>query len=179
VSLSENILFVTIKLKTLQIMKKLFLFAAIAVLGLTSVNAQDQAIKANPIGLAFGVANAGYEFSVKEDQTATVAGIYYSISEISGFGLGAEYRFYFSSKEALRGWHAGPSVGYLSLGDNFDNSASFFTIGGEIGHQWILGDHFLIDTFAGVGYLAGGADDLQVSLSSTAITLGVSIGYAW
>ncbi len=43
-------------------MKKLLLCAAIAVFGLTSVNAQEQAIKVNPLGLAFGVANAGYEF---------------------------------------------------------------------------------------------------------------------
>lgn len=160
-------------------MKNLLLFAAIAVLGLTSVNAQEQAIKANPIGLAFGVANAGYEFSTNESQTATISGLYYNISDVSGFGLGAEYRFYFSSNEALNGWHAGPSVGYLSLEDDFNNSASFFTLGGEIGHQWILGEHFLIDTFAGIGYLAGSSDDLAVSLSSAAISIGVSLGYAW
>ncbi|WP_396601397.1 DUF3575 domain-containing protein [Algibacter sp. R77976] len=160
-------------------MKKLLLCIAIAVLGFTNVNAQDQAIKANPIGLAFGVANAGYEFTVNDNQTATISGLYYNISDISGFGAGAEYRFYFSSGEALRGWHAGPSVGYFSLKDDLDTSAGFFSIGGEIGHQWILGEHFVIDTFAGLGYVAGNSDDFNVSLSTTTISLGVSLGYAW
>ncbi|MGC1206301.1 MAG: DUF3575 domain-containing protein [Flavobacteriaceae bacterium] len=160
-------------------MKKLLLFAAIAVFGLSTVDAQEQAVKLNPVGLAFGVANAGYEFSTSDKQTLTIAGLYYNISDVSGFGAGAEYRFYFSSGEALRGWHAGPSVGYFALEDDFNNSAGFFTIGGEIGHQWILGEHFVIDTFAGLGYIAGNSDDLAVSLSSAAISLGVSLGYAW
>jgi len=160
-------------------MKKLLLCAAIAVLGMTSVNAQEQAIKANPIGLAFGVANAGYEFSTNDNQTLTIAGLYYNISDVSGFGAGAEYRFYFSSGEALRGWHAGPSVGYFSLEDDFNNSAGFFSLGGEIGNQWVFGEHFVLDLFAGLGYIAGNSDDLAVSLSSASVSLGVSLGYAW
>ena len=76
-------------------MKKLLLFAAIAVFGLSTVDAQEQAVKLNPVGLAFGVANAGYEFSTSDKQTLTIAGLYYNISDVSGFGAGAEYRFYF------------------------------------------------------------------------------------
>ncbi len=148
-----------------------------AIFTFSFVNAQEQAVKANPIGLAFGVANAGYEFTVKDAQTLTVSGLYYNVSDISGFGIGAEYRFYFSSKEALRGWHAGPAAGYFSLSDDFDNSAGFFNIGGEIGHQWILKEHFLIDTFASVAFLAGSSDSFSVS--SAAIGIGVSLGYAW
>jgi hypothetical protein len=154
-------------------MKKLVL----ALLLSGSLFAQSNAIKANPLGLAFGVANAGYEFTTKDAQTATVSGIYYDVSGISGFGLGAEYRFYFSSGEALKGWHAGPSLGYLSLEDNFDTTASAFTIGGEAGHQWVFDNGFLIDVFAGVGYVSGG-DDLA-GLDSAAIGLGFSLGYAW
>ena len=159
-------------------MKKLCLLT-LAVLSFSFASAQEQAIKANPIGLAFGIANAGYEFSIKDAQTLTISGLYYNISDLSGFGVGAEYRFYFSSDEVLRGWHAGPSVGYFSLSDDFDNSAGFFSIAGEIGHQWILGEHFLIDTFAAVGFVSGSSDGLATSVSSTAITLGVSLGYAW
>lgn len=138
---------------------------------------QNNAIKVNPLGLAFGVANAGYEFSTSENQTATISGLYYNVSDISGFGVGAEYRFYFSSKEAFKGWHAGPSIGYLSLEDDSNTSASVFSLGGEIGHQWVFGSGFLIDVFAGVGYVTGG-DDLS-GLNSTAIGLGFSLGYAW
>ena len=117
-------------------MKKLVLGLVLLLSG--SLFAQSNAIKANPLGLAFGIANAGYEFTTKDAQTATISGLYYDVSEISGFGLGAEYRFYFSSGEALNGWHAGPSLGYLSLEDDFNTSASVFTIGGEAGHQWVF-----------------------------------------
>ncbi|PWH82638.1 hypothetical protein DIS18_10390 [Algibacter marinivivus] len=160
-------------------MKKILLFTAVFFIGISSINAQEQAIKVNPIGLAFGVANAGYEFATNESQTLTIAGLYYNISDVSGFGAGVEYRFYFSSDEALNGWHAGPSLGYVSLEDDFNNSAGFFTVGGEVGHQWLIGEHFLVDVFAGLGYIAGSSDDLAVTLSSTAVSLGVSVGYAW
>ena len=159
-------------------MKKLILIT-VAIFSFSLASAQEQAIKANPIGLAFGVANVGYEFSIKDAQTLTISGLYYNISDISGVGFGAEYRFYFSEKEVLRGWHAGPTVGYFSLSDDFDNSASVFNVGGEIGHQWILKEHFLIDTFAGVSLLAGGSDSFATSFSSVAINIGVSLGYAW
>ncbi len=156
-------------------MKKL-LFAAIAVLSITFSQAQNNAVKVNPIGIAFGVANAGYEFSVNDKQTVTIAGLYYDRSSISGFGAGAEYRFYFSDT-ALKGWHAGPSIGYFSLEDEFDNSGSVFNVGGEVGHQWIFGEHFALDVFAGVAVAASKADNLNVN--NTTIGLGVSLGYAW
>ena len=160
-------------------MKKLFLLAGIAILSLANLNAQEQAIKANPIGLAFGIANVGYEFSTNDNQTLTIAGLYYNISDVSGLGAGLEYRFYFASDEALRGWHAGPSVGYFSLEDDFNNSAGFFSLGGEIGHQWIFGEHFALDVFAGLGYVAGSSDDLAVTINSASVSLGVALGYAW
>lgn len=141
-----------------------------------TTSAQSSAVKVNPLGLAFGVANAGYEFSTKDNQTAMISGIYYNVSEISGFGAGAEYRFYFGG-EALKGWHAGPSVGYLSLEDNANTSASVFTLGGEVGHQWVWDSGFLVDVFAGLGYVTGG--DTLAGLNAASVGLGVSIGYAW
>ena len=160
-------------------MKKLFLCAVLALFALTNVNSQDYAIKANPLGLAFGIANVGFEFSTNESQTLTVSGLYYNISDVTGLGAGAEYRFYFSKQDAFRGWHAGPSVGYFSLEDDFNNSAGFFSIGGEVGYQWIIRDHFLIDLFGGLGFVTGSSDDLAVSINSVATTIGFSLGYAW
>lgn len=160
-------------------MKKTFLVALIAIFGLVKLSAQDQAIKVNPVGLLFGIANAGYEFSTNESQTLTISGLYYNVSEISGFGAGLDYRFYFSSGQALRGWHAGPSVGYFGLKDDSNNSAGFFSIGGAAGHQWIFGEHFALDVFAGLGYVAGNSDDLSTSINALSVSLGVSLGYAW
>ena len=156
-------------------MKKI-VFIFLFFLAFQSVSAQSSAVKVNPLGLAFGVANAGYEFTTTNNQTAMVSGLYYDVSGISGFGAGAEYRFYFGG-EALKGWHAGPSLGYLSLEDDFNTSASVFTIGGEAGHQWVWDSGFLIDVFAGLGYVTGG--DTLAGLNSTSIGLGFSLGYAW
>lgn len=163
--------------RTTKPMKKSILIALITVFSFSLVSAQEQAVKANPLGLIFGIANAGYEFSINETQTVTISGIYYGLSGISGAGLGGEYRFYLSSGEALKGWHAGPAVSYFALSDNFNNSSGFVNIGGEGGHQWILNEHFLIDAFATLGFITGGSSALSVSGASFGI--GASLGYAW
>lgn len=158
-----------------KFMKKLF-FAIIAVCAINFTQAQENVVKANPIGLAFGIANVGYEFAVNDGQSISVAGLYYNRSSIKGLGAGVEYRFYFDG-EVIRGWHAGPSVGYFSLEDDFNNSGSIFNVGGEVGHQWIFGKHFAVDVFAGLSYAVSNTNNLDVN--STNIGLGASIGYAW
>ncbi len=152
-----------------------FLLVGALFLAFNFTNAQENVIKVNPIGLAFGAANAGYEFTTADSQTATISGLYFSVDDISGGGLGAEYRFYFTG-EAVNGWHAGPSLGYFSLSDD-NESASIFSIGAETGRQWIIGEHFALDLFAGYGFLIG-ADNLS-GLSASAASFGISIGYAW
>ena len=156
-------------------MKKIIILGML-LLSVSITKAQTKAIKANPLGLAFGIANAGFEFSTTESQSLTISGIYFDVLDISGYGLGAEYRFYFDG-EAISGWHAGPSLGYLFLEDGFDNSGSIFSIGGEVRHQWIFGEHFLLDLFVGYGFVTGG-DDLE-GLDATAGSVGLSLGYAW
>lgn len=139
-------------------------------------NAQTQVIKANPLGLLFGIANAGYEFTTTDKQTATISGLFFNVADITGVGAGVDYQFYFG-EQSIRGWHAGPSVSYFSLTDNTDVSASVFSIGGIAGYQWVFGDHFALDLFGGIGFSSGG-DDLS-GFNSTGGTFGVSLGYAW
>jgi hypothetical protein len=141
-----------------------------------SLQAQKNAVKVNPLGLAFGAVNGGYEFAVGDNQTVTISGVYYDFSGIYGFGVGAEQRFYFSSKEAFKGWHAGPSIGYASLQDNGD-TASIFSFGGETGHQWVFENGFLIDLFGGLGFVVGG--ESLGNINSTVASVGLSIGYVW
>jgi len=156
-------------------MKKiLFLVVALAITNVAS--AQENVIKVNPLGLAFGITNAGYEFATNDTQSLTVSGVYFNVSDITGVGAGLEYRFYFKG-EAIQGWHAGPVVGYMSLKDSFSNSASIFTVGGEVGHQWVLNGGFAIDVFGGYAAFIGG--DNLTGLSGGGATFGVAIGYAW
>jgi hypothetical protein len=156
-------------------MKKIIIVGML-LLAVSISRAQTKTIKANPLGLAFGIANAGFEFSTTESQSLTISGIYFDVFSISGYGLGADYRFYFDG-EAISGWHAGPSLGYLSLEDDSNNSGSIISIGGEVGHQWIFGEHFALDLFVGYGFVTGG-DDLE-GLDAPAGSIGLSLGYAW
>ena len=156
-------------------MKKIIILGML-LLSVSISKAQTKAVKANPLGFVFGIANAGFEFSTTDSQSLTISGIYFDVLGISGFGLGVDYRFYFDG-EAISGWHAGPSVGYLSLEDEFNNSGNIFSIGGEVGHQWLFGEHFVLDLFVGYGFVSGG-DELE-GLNSTAGSIGLSIGYAW
>ena len=125
------------------------------------------------MGLAFGIANLGVELSGKKNQSATISALYYSKSNTEGFGISLEQRFYFSSNETLEGFHAGPSVGYLKLSDNYNDGFDVFVVGEEIGHQWFLNDNFTIDLFSGVSFLI---DNIGLNLS---FGLGLSLGYAW
>ena len=51
-------------------------------------NAQTSVIKANPLGVAFGIANAGYKFATTDSQTATISGIYFNVLDITGVDAG-------------------------------------------------------------------------------------------
>ena len=156
-------------------MKKI-LFLCVFLLTFQFASSQTSAIKANPLGLAFGIANVGYEFSTSDSQSLTISGQYFDILDIKGAGAGLEYRFYFD-QEAITGWHAGPSIGYFKLEDIFDVSASVFSINAEIGHQWVFGEHFLLDVFGGYGFYTGG-DDLS-GFNTSGGMFGLSLGYAW
>ena len=62
----------------------------IANLAFSFSNAQESAIKANPIGFDFGIANVDYEFSLNDTQTVIVSALFYKASDVTGFGVGGE-----------------------------------------------------------------------------------------
>jgi hypothetical protein len=140
-----------------------------------SLLAQRKIIKANPLGLVFGIANIGIEISERKNQSTTFSALYYSKSNAAGFGVGLEKRFYFQTNESLRGFHAGPSVGYLNLSNDSDENINIFSVGVEVGHQWFLSKKFTVDLFSGAVFFTG-SPYLNETLS---ISLGLSLGYAW
>ena len=155
-------------------MKKLLVTIVIVLFAVVGMNSQTKAVKVNPVGIVFGIGNAGFEFATNDAQSLTISALYMKIQDISGIGAGLEYRFYF--EESIEKWYAAPVAAYLSLKSG-DESAGIFTAGAIIGHQWIFGEHFLLDLNAGYGAYFGG-DNLE-GLSGGGISLGLSIGYAW
>lgn len=140
-----------------------------------TIQSQTKIIKANPLGLAFNMANLGFEFSNKHNQSTTFSALYYTESNTEGFGVGVEKRFYFKSNKVLKGFHAGPNFGFLSVTNNNDVNFEIFSAGGEFGYQWFIGKHFALDLFSGVNFLTGSSYFKE----TIAFGIGFSLGFAW
>ncbi|TCP25769.1 uncharacterized protein DUF3575 [Tenacibaculum skagerrakense] len=176
-------------------MKKFLLTIAVVAIGFAA-NAQKNVIKANPLGLAFGVADLSYERAVS-DKSSFEIGLSYAGADvtsgsekISASAIGAEgkFKFYFSSdKDAPRGWYAAPFVSYASAsaenngGDDVGFSA--FSGGALAGYQWVFGggdSGFALDLNFGAQYVSASAKGgSSVSIDGFLPRLGVSLGYAW
>ncbi|MFD0991761.1 DUF3575 domain-containing protein [Tenacibaculum geojense] len=177
-------------------MKKLLLSIAMVAVGFTA-NAQKNVVKANPLGLAIGVAELSYERAVSEKQSFEL-GIAYSSFDVTGDGgdkvetssIGAEgkYKFYFSSdKDAPRGWYAAPFVSYSTSSvdnDGTKGDINAFAGGALAGYQWVFGggdSGFALDLNFGAQYMSVSTSGniSSVSIDGFLPRLGVSLGYAW
>ncbi|MGQ3678097.1 DUF3575 domain-containing protein [Tenacibaculum discolor] len=176
-------------------MKKLLLVIAMVAVGVTA-NAQKNVIKANPLSLAFGSFEIGYERVVSESSSVELAVAYSSLkvnttggqtdAKANGFGVEGKYKFFFGD-ETPRGWYAAPVVTYsnTSLDSNGEEGDfSFFGGGAVAGYQWVFGggdSGFALDLSLGAQYVSVSTSG---SISSTSIEgflpkLGLSLGYAW
>lgn len=164
-------------------MKKLLLVIAMVAVGVTA-NAQKNVIKANPLSLAFGSVEIGYERVVSESSSVELAVAYSSLkvnttggqtdAKANGFGVEGKYKFFFGD-ETPRGWYAAPVVTYsnTSLDSNGEEGDFSFFGGGDSG--------FALDLSLGAQYVSVSTSG---SISSTSIEgflpkLGLSLGYAW
>ena len=175
-------------------MKKNLMIAMIAV-GFTAY-AQKNVVKANPLGLVFGVADFSYERAIS-DKTSFEIGVSYSGADVttpsekistSAIGGEGKFKFYFSSdKDAPRGWYAAPFASYsvASASDNagIDVGYSTFSGGALAGYQWVFGggdSGFALDLNFGAQYMSVSAtENTTVSIDGFLPRLGVSLGYAW
>jgi hypothetical protein len=158
--------------------KNLLTFITILVIS-TSVKAQ--VVKVAPIALAFGVINAGYEAKLGEKSSLYPSASFYSRSSVSGFGLGLQYRKYLSaSKDFPAGFFIAPEVQYGSFKqkDFADFSYSAFSLGAQIGYQWLLGDNFTIETSIGPAYwIANSTGGATITYDGVLPSIGFNLGY--
>jgi len=180
-------------------MKKLLIAASmiIAVSHVNAQNANQNAVKLNPLSLAFATGNVSYERAVNANQSMQL-GVFYSgvgISGLkySGFGITPEYRFYFAgAKEALNGVYAAPFARYqnFSLTDKeTSDKTTFSSIGGgaTIGWQKMWGSGFVLDIFAGPSFSnakfksEGDEEsyDLSFGMNGFGIRTGITLGFGF
>lgn len=168
----------------MKIKKGLFLFAFVVFA--ISLNAQDNVIKANPIGLAFGNFNATYE-RVLNDKTSVLIDANYRYSlfglDVSAFGVGAAYRFYITNakKPVPAGFYAQGQAGF-NLGSIDTFKYTSIAIGAQVGYQWVWDSGFVLDLGLGPVYtILSGETDSFGSDSGGGIlpSFTLAVGYAF
>lgn len=123
----------------------------------SNLNAQN-VVKVNPIGLAFGSLNGGYETFLTDKTSLYLKANFYSRGLVgiryTGFGVGGEYRFYLDSNDRPKGLYAGPiaSVGFIGSNSDIINNYTLITIGGVIGYQWVFSEKFTVEVNIGPAY---------------------------
>lgn len=172
-------------------MKKRFVLSLLSAMLLTGAFAQNQVIKANPLGFLIGVASISYEKAIKEKSAIQVnvnfGGLTFGDAKYSQFGAGFDYKFYLSQdEEAPRGFYAAPGIvigrGSVKVG-SVEDGITLFGPRGIVGYQWIWDSGFALDLFGGIAYYVGG--DIKISnvsygkYSGAAFNGGVAIGYAF
>lgn len=173
-------------------MKKALLIAVLAIAGLCNVNAQENVIKMNPLGLAFGAIDLSYERVLNEKSSIEIGIAYSSLnvttsgssSKANGFGLEGKYKMYFSnSGSAPRGWYGAPFASY-SKTTVTGGGVSAFSGGALAGYQWVFGGAatgFALDLNFGAQYVSASTTGSVLSTTFDGVLprLGLSLGYAW
>ena len=163
-----------------------------------AVNAQEgkmNAIKLNPLSLAFLTGNVSYERAIGEKSSVQLGAFYsgFSLSGLkySGWGVTPEFRYYLSG-EALNGFYAAPFARYqsFSLEDKeLATKTSFTTMGGGaiIGFQRMGNSGFTFDIFVGPSYskakFKNDSDeesfDVQGGFTGFGIRTGITLGFGF
>jgi Protein of unknown function (DUF3575) len=180
-------------------MKKLLIIAGLFAV-ITSVNAQgakQNAIKLNPLSLAFMTGNLAYERAINHNQSLQIGSFYSGVSvgglKYSGFGITPEYRVYFGgAKEALNGVYVAPFARYQSFNltdKSTSTSTTFSSIGGgaTLGWQKMWKSGFVLDLFAGPAYNSGkfkntsdeSQYDLSFGMNGFGVRTGITIGFGF
>ena len=182
-------------------MKKIIL-SAIAIFTIGFANAQENSIKVNPLSFFGGNDLVSFEHKLGDSGSLALGLGFSSLSvdnsTYSNIGAELQYRFYF--EEALKGWYAGPNVGFTSgkvktdySGYGFSSSSSSYEdkytrlqIGARGGYQWIFGSGFTLDLNLGFAYnnikysnessTANGSD---LKVSGIFPNFGLGLGYSF
>ena len=183
-------------------MKKLLLITVLALFAIPKIQAQENAIKVNPIAILGGIDLVSYERALS-DNTSGLVSVGYGGFKIGGvsyksFGGGLQYRYYF--KEALRGQYGAAIVSYqsgdveaesITIGGSSVDSNKFnfnaIGVGLKAGYQWLWDSGFTLELNLGASYKSFKYDfetesqgnSLNFKESGLITTFGFGLGYAF
>jgi hypothetical protein len=166
----------------------------LVVLAFATSSAQKGVIKLNILSPVVKTLNLQYEHAVGSSNSYQL-GLFYTgassgSTDIKGFGITPEFRFYLSATKAPQGTYIAPFARY----QNFDltdgpNRAKLHTFGGGliIGKQWIFKEIIAFDVFIGPSYYSGkttdvsGSDNFSVpsAINGFGLRAGVCFGFAF
>jgi hypothetical protein len=176
-------------------MKRLKLKGIIAImlfvaLGTSSLVAQENVVKVNPIGILYGSNLVAYELSLGE-KTSGLIGANYSNYKLDGNNknksIGGELQFRYYLKESLKGLYGG-ALGTYATGETafigVKEKFNSFGAGAIVGYQWIWGSGFSLDLNAGIEHISinyknSSASKLTSKDNGIIPVLGISFGYAF
>ena len=169
-------------------MKKLIISLSLIALAF-GAHAQNNVIKTNPLGLAFGNFNATYERVLGTSSSILIRGQYmYKIFGVKvglgGVGLGYRYYITHVKKPVPAGFYINPEAVY-SFGsmDDFNGTSvnlSTIGVGAELGYQWVWESGFVLDLGIGPMYtfVNGGDNNIDIS-SGWGPTATLAVGFAF
>ncbi len=145
-----------------------FVFMALA------MNAQVNAIKTGPVSLAFGNANVAFEHQFADKMSFLLKGSYlygFKVGDekVTGYSVGAGFRYYFKQNKTLAGFYVQPQAKYSSIGA--------INVAAILGYQFRW-NSFVLDLGVGPSkYFVVGSETASFSGILPVITFAV--GYAF
>jgi hypothetical protein len=133
-----------------------------------------QVISANPFGILLALFNAEYERRIGDSMTAGIGGSYLSNDDDDYFNGDVFWRFYVGP-QTFDGWAFGAKAGLTHV----EGSGSFFGLGFDANHSWLLGENenFYVGVGIGLKRLFGAGDedfDLEVIPTIRVVNIGIA-----
>lgn len=142
----------------------------------------NQVISANPFGILLELFNAEYERVVGPSSTAGIGGSFYGLDDEDYLNADVFWRYYPQGRP-LQGWAFGVKVG-LTRADVYvdfeEETRSYFGIGFDANHSWLLGrnDNFYVGVGFGLKRLLGTSSD-EIDLSVIPTLRIINVGFAF
>jgi len=156
-----------------------------------------QVVSVNPLGLIYGTGNIAYEKALKPDLgvegEVLLASQKMADWEWKAFGVAVTAKKYTEPTAPLKFWYGG-GIGILPISAKYTYfdwtegktktetaSSIFFSLSGNAGYKWLLGESFTVEGSLGIGYYMGSLTVAGETLPFGGLVpgIGLSLGYAF